>query len=189
LEGAFFSALFPILPDTDQALPLRMETSAEHYSLALLCAAVLTVTVVGIHYEALRLLSAIHPRRWSGRMNIGVLIVCIIVVHCLEALVFALGFWFADHVLGLGGLTAMGSAGVSGVHTQPGVLVYAYFALETFTTQSLGDIVPVGASRLIASIEPLVGLILIGWSTSFTYVMMRRDWELERDEGGGRRAP
>lgn len=167
-----------------------METSAEHYSLALLCAAVLTVTVVGIHYEALRLLSAMHPRRWSGHVNIGVLIVCIIVVHCLEALVFALGFWFADQKLGLGGLTGFGGPGgifASDVHAQPNALVYAYFALETFTTQSLGDIYPVGATRLIASIEPLVGLILIGWSTSFTYVMMRRDWELERDEGHERR--
>lgn len=163
-----------------------METSAEHYSLALLCTAVLTVTVVGIHYEALRLLSGMHPRRWSGRMNIGVLIVCIILVHCLEALVFAAGFWFADRVLGLGGLAGVAVPGVEAARA-PGALVYAYFALETFTTQSLGDIVPVGASRLIASIEPLVGLILIGWSTSFTYVMMRRDWELEREEGGERR--
>ncbi|MCO4889971.1 ion channel [Cupriavidus sp. WGtm5] len=161
-----------------------METSAEHYSLALLCAAVLTVTVVGIHYEALRLLSAMHPRRWSGRMNIGVLIVCIILVHCLEALVFAAGFWFADRVLGLGGLAGVAVPGVEAAGAQPDALRYAYFALETFTTQSLGDIVPVGASRLIASIEPLVGLVLIGWSTSFTYVMMRRDWELEREEGG-----
>ncbi|MGT2492638.1 ion channel [Cupriavidus basilensis] len=55
--------------------------------------------------------------------------------------------------------------------------MYFYFSLETFTTQSLGDISPVGATRLIASIEPLVGLILIGWSTSFTYIIMRRDWQ------------
>ncbi|CAG9184927.1 hypothetical protein LMG23992_05376 [Cupriavidus laharis] len=155
-----------------------MESSAEHYSLALLCAAVLTVTVVAVHYEALRLFSTLHPKRWSGHVNIGVLIVCIILVHCLEAMVFALGFWLCDHGLGLGGLT--GSREITPV-------VYAYFALETYTTQSLGDIYPVGASRLIASIEPLVGLILIGWSTSFTYVMMRRDWHLEEKEAEERR--
>ncbi|CAG2139779.1 hypothetical protein LMG31506_02166 [Cupriavidus yeoncheonensis] len=147
-----------------------MESSAEHYSLALLCAAILTVTVVAIHYEALRLFSALHPKRWSGRVNIGVLIMCIILVHCLEAMVFALGFWLCDHGLGLGGLTS--SREITPV-------VYVYFALETYTTQSLGDVYPVGASRLIASIEPLVGLILIGWSTSFTYVMMRRDWQFD----------
>ncbi len=147
-----------------------MESTAEHYSLALLCAVILTVTVVAVHYEALRVFSVLHPKRWSGRVNIGVLIVCIIVVHCMEALVFALGFWLSDHWLGLGGLT--GSREITPV-------VYIYFALETYTTQSLGDIYPVGASRLIASVEPLVGLILIGWSTSFTYVMMRRDWQFD----------
>ena len=155
-----------------------MESSAEHYSLALLCAALLTVTVVAIHYEALRLFFALHPKRWSGRVNIGVLIVCIILVHCLEAMVFAAAFWLCDHGLGLGGLT--GSREITPV-------VYVYFALETYTTQSIGDIYPIGASRLIASIEPLVGLILIGWSTSFTYVMMRRDWQIDDMEQVERR--
>ncbi len=156
-----------------------METSAEHYSLALLCATILTVTAVAIHYEALRVFSALRPRRWSGRVNIGVLIVGIILVHCLEAMVFALGFWLCDHGLGLGGLT--GSREITPV-------VYIYFALETYTTQSLGDIYPLGATRLIASIEPLVGLILIGWSTSFTYVMMRRDWYIEEKEAEQKRS-
>jgi len=158
---------------------MQMETSAEHYSLALLVAAVLTVSVVAIHYEALRVFSGLHPRRWSGRVNIGFLIVGIILVHCLEAMVFALGFWLCDHGLGLGGLTGKGELSP---------FVYIYFALETFTTQSLGDIYPVGASRLIASIEPLVGLILIGWSTSFTFVMMRRDWHMDQEEEAERRA-
>ncbi|WP_454733310.1 MULTISPECIES: ion channel [Cupriavidus] len=138
-----------------------------HDLLALLCASVLTVMVVVIHYEALRLLSAMSPHRWSGRVNVGVLILCIIVAHCLEAIVFGAGYWVAGHVLGLGGL-----GGPQPV--QP--ITYIYFSLETYTTQSLGDISPIGATRLIASIEPLVGLILIGWSTSFTYIIMRRDW-------------
>ncbi|KJK23011.1 ion channel [Cupriavidus basilensis] len=136
--------------------------------LALACASVLTVTVVAMHYEALRLLSGMNPRRWTGRVNVGVLIVCIIVAHILEALVFAVGYWLSGSALGLGGLSGPGPIAP---------IVYFYFSLETFTTQSLGDISPVGATRLIASIEPLVGLILIGWSTSFTYIIMRRDWQ------------
>ncbi|MGO4329392.1 ion channel [Cupriavidus sp. 2TAF22] len=139
--------------------------------LALFCASVLTVTVVAIHYEVLRLLSEMSPRRWAGRVNVGVLIVFIILAHCLEAIVFAGGYWAAGHWLGLGGL-----AGPQEI--QP--ITYVYFSLETYTTQSLGDISPVGATRLIASIEPLVGLILIGWSTSFTYIIMRRDWPTGR---------
>lgn len=144
-----------------------MEPIAEHYAFALSLAAVLTAAVVVIHYEALRLLSALHPKQWSGRVNIGVLIVCIILTHLGESLVFAFGYWMCDHWLGLGGL-----AGASAKSR----FAYVYFSLETFTTQNLGDLQPLGASRLVASVEPLVGLILIGWSTSFTFVMMRRDW-------------
>lgn len=144
-----------------------MEPIAEHYAFALCLAAVLTAVVVVIHYEALRLLSALHPRQWSGRVNIGVLIVCIILTHLGESLVFAFGYWMCDHWLGLGGLTGASSSSP---------FAYIYFSLETFTTQNLGDLQPLGASRLVASLEPLVGLILIGWSTSFTFVVMRRDW-------------
>jgi len=147
-----------------------MELTAEHYVIALAMAVCLTVAAVAVHYEALRLLSSLHPRRWGGRVNIGVLIVCIIVAHVVESLVFAFGYWLCDHGLGLGGL--------SGPSAQS-PFAFIYFALETFTTQNLGDLQPLGASRLVASLEPLVGVILIGWSTSFTFVMMRRDWELD----------
>src|SRR5213595_1026191 len=110
-----------------------------HDLLALACASILTVAVVAMHYETLRVLSGMNPRRWTGRVNVGVLIVCIIVAHCLEALVFAFGYWVAGDVLGLGGL--------SSAHPITPI-IYLYFSLETFTTQSLGDIAPVGATRL-----------------------------------------
>ncbi|WP_223277405.1 ion channel [Cupriavidus metallidurans] len=66
-----------------------------------------------------------------------------------------------------------------------GPAAYIYFSLETFTTQSIGDIVPIGQLRLLAAVQPLVGLILIGWSTSFTFLIMRRDWQWD-DERGAR---
>lgn len=43
----------------------------------------------------------------------------------------------------------------------------------------LGDMFPSGHLRLISAIEALNGLILIGWSTSFTFLAMRRYWPLE----------
>jgi hypothetical protein len=35
---------------------------------------------------------------------------------------------------------------------------------------------PVGKMRLIAGIEALTGLLMIGWSASFTYLQMSRNW-------------
>lgn len=144
-----------------------MPATATHYVIAIGLAVLLTLVSVVIHYEALRLITSMHPRRWSGKVNIGVMIVCLIVSHFLEAMLFGAGYWLGVEVLSLGFFTGS---------LQMGPLVYFYFSLETFTTQSLGDIFPVGPLRLIASVEPLVGLILIGWSTSYTFLHMRRNW-------------
>jgi hypothetical protein len=43
----------------------------------------------------------------------------------------------------------------------------------------------VGDLRLIASLEVLNGLLLIGWSTSFTYLSMLRYWKLHDDGKAG----
>lgn len=144
-----------------------MDVPVSLYLSALVTATALTLCVVAVHYEALRLLSLLHPRHWNGKITVGILIVGIIGAHCLEALIFGVGYWLGAHVLGLGELA--GSSSQSS-------LAYVYFSLETFTTQSLGDIVVTGPLRLVAAIEPLVGLILIGWSTSFTFVVMQRNW-------------
>ncbi|GJG94832.1 ion channel [Cupriavidus pauculus] len=144
-----------------------MDETPLNYLIAVGLTAALTLLCVGIHYEALRLISEFHPKRLSGKLNIGTVIVLIILTHCLEAIVFSAGYWVGNDVLSIGKLTGM---------REHGAIAYIYFSLETFTTQSIGDIFPVGPLRLLASVQPLVGLILIGWSTSFTFLIMRRDW-------------
>ncbi len=144
-----------------------------HYLISAALTAALTVLCVGIHYEALKLISSFHPKRLSGNLNIGAVILLIIVTHCVEAIVFSLGYWLGTHVLPIGRLSGM---------REHGAIAYIYFSLETFTTQSIGDIIPVGPIRLLASVQPLVGLILIGWSTSFTFLIMRRDWRGDDEE-------
>lgn len=49
----------------------------------------------------------------------------------------------------------------------PGPLPFSrclYFSAETFTTLGYGDVVPHGDLRLLAGIEALNGLLLIGWT-------------------------
>ncbi|MCA3193326.1 MULTISPECIES: ion channel [unclassified Cupriavidus] len=152
-----------------------MDDTPLQFLIAVGLTATLTVLSVGIHYEALRLISEFHPKRLSGKLNIGAVILLIIITHCLEAIVFSAGYWLGSDVLGIGRLTGM---------REHGAIAYIYFSLETFTTQSIGDIFPVGPLRLLASVQPLVGLILIGWSTSFTFLIMRRDWRGEDLDAG-----
>jgi len=53
-----------------------------------------------------------------------------------------------------------------------------YFSVVTYTSLGFGDHVPVSHARLIAGVEALNGLLLIGWSASFTYLAMERYWPL-----------
>ena len=126
--------------------------------------------IVLIHYESLRLVSHIaQTAPLNPRLKMLVVIMGVVAAHMIEAGVFAFGYWLGAEILDFGRF-------VSDVPTT--VFQYYYFALETYTTQSVGDLYPVGGLRVMASLEPLVGLLLIGWSTSLTFILMRRYWRL-----------
>jgi len=145
-----------------------------------LCLAlVVSCLAVLVHYEALRLIStSVIDRAGVSRLRVLGVIFSLLAAHALEAGLFAGGFWLGADVLHFGRF--IGRAPTD-------VYQYYSFALETYTTQSVGDLYPIGGLRLLASIEPLVGLILIGWSTSLTFMVMARDWrvKLSPDAQGG----
>ena len=130
----------------------------------------LIAIVVVVHFQALQLLSAPRGRGAAGvHAKLLTIIFGLLAAHILETAIFAFGYWAGERAFGLG----------SFVGARPmGTLHYFYFSLETYTTQGVGDVYATGPLRLVASLEPLVGLMLIGWSTSFTFLMMGRDWTL-----------
>ena len=67
------------------------------------------------------------------------------------------------------GLGTLGGAGSS-------LADEAYFSAETYTSLGFGDVVPNGSLRLLAGIEALNGLLMIGWSASFLFIEMQRHW-------------
>jgi len=77
----------------------------------------------------------------------------------------------ASNVFGLGEL------GGSAIGTFGG---FMYFSVTSYTTLGVGDIFPVGALRVIAGAESLLGLLMITWSASFTFIYMERFWRLGR---------
>ncbi len=134
----------------------------------LVLALLVSCLAVLIHYEALRRISiSIIDRPGVSRMRVMLVIFSVLAAHALEAGLFAVGFWLGDEVLHFGRFVG---------RTPADVFQYYSFALETYTTQGVGDLYPIGGLRLLASVEPLVGLILIGWSTSLTFMVMARDW-------------
>ena len=141
----------------------------------LLTTFLLVVLSVGVHYNALTMLSAflrrrsIHVRRWVAASVLGMLI-----AHIIEVSLFAAGYWI------LGG---SGKYGKLIGEFQGDVNDFWYFSFVAFTSLGFGDITPTHSLRLMTAIETLTGLILIAWSASFIFMQMQRYWD--RDELGG----
>ncbi len=136
---------------------------------AMVAAFALVLATTAMHYEGLRLADRWVQRvNLTGRQKILLAMLTIFWIHLLEIALYAVAFWLADRGVGMGGF--------AGVHVfEP--LGYFYFSAETFTTLGLGDMYPVGPLRVLASIEPINGLMLLGWSASFTYYLMQRFWD------------
>src|SRR3954471_273633 len=141
-------------------------------TVAAVCAFLVVLTTV-IHYEVLRALSAGLPAiRTRSRAKLLLVIFGAFFAHAAEILLYALAFYALVRYAQLGSL---------GGHFSLSECVY--FSAETYTSLGYGDIIPLGELRLLAGIEALNGLLLIGWSASYTYIAMERFWS----EEGGRR--
>jgi hypothetical protein len=134
---------------------------------ALTCLLLLVATTV-IHYEVLRLLTAgLHKLRIKPRRQLILVIIGAFGAHFIEILLYGAAYYLLVTVFHIG---SMGD---------PGPLHFTrclYFSAETYTTLGYGDVLPHGDLRLLAGLEALNGMLLIGWTASFTFLSMERFW-------------
>ena len=137
--------------------------------LAIAAAMALTLLAVttATHHYALQALGRASGRLRLSRHGVVGFLIALIGVHLAQIALYAMAYQVGVQ-LGLGHLR--GSSGTA-------ELDFFYFAAETYSTLGYGDIVPVGALRLMASVEALNGLMLLAWSGSFVYgALERQDW-------------
>ncbi len=129
----------------------------------------LVCTCVLMHYETLRLLNdrMSQLKVIPTRAKVLVAMVGALCSHLLQIAVFALAYWLLRDKLGIGGF---------GGAFEDSFSTFLYFSSETYTTLGFGDIYPTGSLRLICGVESLVGLLMVSWTASFTYLEMRRYW-------------
>ncbi|MEQ1437976.1 potassium channel family protein [Fontimonas sp. SYSU GA230001] len=141
--------------------------SADHW-LVVLITGVLAVTTMFMHYEALeRMNHSISHWRLKQRTRVLELVVWIVALHIAEIWIFGVGLYAAVQFPDLGYIAG----------AEPLKLLDAiYMSAVTFTTVGYGDLAPKGPIRLILAVESLIGLVLITWSASFTYLEMQRYW-------------
>jgi voltage-gated potassium channel Kch len=132
------------------------------------CVVLLVLTTV-IHYEMLRALNVGLPRVWMPtRSKLIVVIFGAFIAHAAEIFLYAVAFYVLVRYLG---------AGTLGNPSQMSFTLSLYFSTETFTSLGYGDVVPSGDLRLLAGMEALNGLLLVGWSASYTFIAMERFWK------------
>jgi voltage-gated potassium channel Kch len=135
------------------------------------CCAVLVVMTTVIHYEVLHALTAsLGTIGVRSRAKLLVVLFATFSAHALEILLYAAAVYLLARFTHLGTL---------GGHAGSSLSASLYFSAETYTSLGYGDIVPTGDLRLLAGVEALNGLLLIGWSASYTYIAMERFWKAE----------
>lgn len=128
----------------------------------------LFVCTTFIHFEVLRMLSMLLPSiRLTARAKLVVVIFGEFLAHIIEIILYALAIYGLVRYMGHGALEEISRFSMSAC---------IYFSAETYTSLGYGDILPGGALRLLAGVEALNGLLLIGWSASYTYITMERFW-------------
>jgi hypothetical protein len=140
----------------------------------------LVAATVIVHYEFLRTVSGLGGRlSIPDRAQILVIIAGVLIAHLVEVTLYAAAYYVTGRWMGLGRIDG---------EIEGGLLDYFYFSITTYTTLGVGDLHPRGLLRVFAGVESLNGLVLIGWSASFTYLAMGQFWE-QPGAPGPRRMP
>ncbi|MEW6133545.1 MAG: ion channel [Pseudomonadota bacterium] len=133
----------------------------------LTCVFLVTATTL-LHHEVLSALNTVLPRiAIPSRSKLLVVIVVAFLAHLAEISLYGVSIYVLVTHLDAGALA--GTADIS-------IPSFIYFSAETYSSIGFGDLTPIGPVRLLAGVEALNGLLLIGWSASFTYISMERFW-------------
>jgi ion channel len=141
----------------------------------MLAAIIISIVVVGItlmiHYEILRLASEMLPRLpLPVRMRVIFVVFAAFLAHTVEVWLWA-GVYFLF-------VEELHFASFAGSEMTGAFSDYVYYSAITYTSLGWGDAFAIGQARLLTGVESLTGLLLIGWSASFTYLTMETFWPL-----------
>lgn len=135
---------------------------------------VLVLATIFIHFWMLRNTSRLLCRCAPGTYAPTLMAVSgVFVAHLIEVALYAAAYALLEHTLEVGEL--LGAPGDTPMD-------YFYYSIVMYTSLGLGEVFPVDHLRVMSGIEALNGLVLIGWSTSFTFLIMRRYWPMNPPE-------
>ena len=130
---------------------------------ATLIAVTLLLCCVVFFYEVLAHIWLLLPR-FEGRPRTQIILTVfsIFLAHTVCIWLFGVTYYVLDVYVDYGGVFG---------HHQSHFMDYIYFSGATYSSVGFCDIYPAGALRMITTLEVLMGLIMIGWSVTFTYLV------------------
>jgi hypothetical protein len=127
---------------------------------------VLLLICVVLFYEILAHLWVNLPRL-EGRPRAQILVTLFgaFLGHTVAVWIFGISYFVLDRYFQFG--TLQGNI----AHE---LLVYVYFSAVSYSSLGLGDVYPTEGLQLLVGVEAILGLILIGWSVTFTYLVTEK---------------
>jgi len=110
----------------------------------------------------------------NPRLRVMLIGVPIFVAHIVGIWLYAMTYFLVENYTSLGRI--VGQSRVYGVNYES-FLDCLYFSAATYTSLGLGDLVPAHDIRMLVGAEVLNGLVIIGWTISFTYLTMEKFWQ------------
>ena len=115
-------------------------------------------------------MSAILPTCGIRKDYLVLITICsIFFLHIVEISLYAVMYYWLVYGVSVGSLEGP---------IAKSFMDYFYYSIVMYTSLGIGDVFPSAHLRIISGLETLNGLILIGWSTSFTFFTMRQFWSI-----------
>jgi hypothetical protein len=126
-------------------------------------------------YEILRIVWAALPRLTvPPRVRVLLIGIPIFAAHIIGIWMYALAYFLVENYTAIG--TIVGQNRTAGTGWES-FLDLLYFSAATYTSLGLGDLLPMHNLRMLVGAEVLNGLVMIGWTISFTYLTMEKFWQ------------
>lgn len=145
--------------------------------IAISCLSILVIAITTlITYEVLRNVWNWLPKMHiTPRLRVLIIMAPIFATHILAIWIYAGVYFLVENFTNFGHLTGNIAASML---TYESFIERLYYSASVYTSLGLGDITPSKDLRMVTSAEVLNGLVLIGWTVSFTYLTMEKFWSL-----------
>ena len=157
----------------------------EHFIIISAISALAILTSWILSYEILGKAWAILPGlTLAPRLRVMLVGLPVFAVHIVGIWLYGLVYFLVENFTSLGKIT--GVTRVYGANIES-FLDCLYFSAATYTSLGLGDLVPTHDMRMLVGAEVLNGLVMIGWTISFTYLTMEKFWQEPAHRGHKRK--